>query len=105
MIIKLKKRPGPKGAVDPVKKRDGMRNCRIIFSTNNLSIPFVIICYNIVAFRVVAMQRPRYRRRYRRSIWATVRKHVPAATDRNATIEGRYFLCGPCRDVISKGQN
>jgi hypothetical protein len=29
-------------------------------------------------------------------------KHVPAATDANATIEG---LCGPCRDVITKGQD
>jgi hypothetical protein len=27
-------------------------------------------------------------------------KHVPAATDTNAT-EGRCFLCGPCRDAIT----
>jgi hypothetical protein len=27
-------------------------------------------------------------------------KHIPAATDRNATIE-RCFLCGPCRDLTS----
>jgi hypothetical protein len=32
-------------------------------------------------------------------------KHVPAATDTNPTTEGRCFLCGPCRDVISKGQS
>jgi hypothetical protein len=30
--------------------------------------------------------------------------HVPGATDTNATIEELCFLCGPCRDVISKGQ-
>jgi hypothetical protein len=30
-------------------------------------------------------------------------KHVPAATDMNATIE-LYFLLGPYRDVISKEQ-
>jgi hypothetical protein len=30
--------------------------------------------------------------------------HVPAATDTNATIEDLCFLCGPCRDVKSKGQ-
>jgi hypothetical protein len=29
-------------------------------------------------------------------------KHVPAATDRNATIEERRFLCGPCREVITR---
>jgi hypothetical protein len=31
-------------------------------------------------------------------------KHVPAASDMNATLEELCFLCGPCRDVISKGQ-
>jgi hypothetical protein len=31
-------------------------------------------------------------------------KNVPAATDTNVTIEELCFLCGPCRDVISKGQ-
>jgi hypothetical protein len=31
-------------------------------------------------------------------------QHVPAASDTNITIEELYFLCGPCRDVISKGQ-
>jgi hypothetical protein len=31
-------------------------------------------------------------------------KHVPAAKDTIATIEELCFLCGPCRDVISKGQ-
>jgi hypothetical protein len=31
-------------------------------------------------------------------------KHVPEATDTNATIEELCFLCGPFRDVISKGQ-
>jgi hypothetical protein len=31
-------------------------------------------------------------------------EHVPAAADTNATIEELCFLCGPCRDVISKGQ-
>jgi hypothetical protein len=31
-------------------------------------------------------------------------KHVPSATDTNATIKELYFLCGPCRGVISKGQ-
>jgi hypothetical protein len=30
-------------------------------------------------------------------------KHVPAATDTNATIEEPCFLCGPCRGVIIKG--
>jgi hypothetical protein len=33
-----------------------------------------------------------------------VDKHVPAATYINATIEELCFLCGPCRDIISKGQ-
>jgi hypothetical protein len=31
-------------------------------------------------------------------------KRVPTATDTNATIEGLCFLCGPCRDVMRKGQ-
>jgi hypothetical protein len=31
-------------------------------------------------------------------------EHVQAATDTKATIEERCFLCGPSRDVISKGQ-
>jgi hypothetical protein len=31
-------------------------------------------------------------------------KHVPAATDMNATIEELCFLCGLCQDVIRKGQ-
>jgi hypothetical protein len=31
-------------------------------------------------------------------------KHISAATDTNSTIEERRFLCGPCRDIISKGQ-
>jgi hypothetical protein len=29
-------------------------------------------------------------------------KHVPAVMDTNATIEERCFLCGPCRDVITR---
>jgi hypothetical protein len=29
-------------------------------------------------------------------------KHVPAATDTNATIVERYFLIGPCREVITR---
>jgi hypothetical protein len=29
-------------------------------------------------------------------------KHISAATNMNATIEERYFLCGPCRDVITR---
>jgi hypothetical protein len=32
-------------------------------------------------------------------------EHVPAATDTNATTEELCFLCGTCRDVISKGQD
>jgi hypothetical protein len=32
-------------------------------------------------------------------------KHIPAATDTNAAIEEQCFLCGPCQDVISKGQS
>jgi hypothetical protein len=31
-----------------------------------------------------------------------VGKHVPAATDTNATIEERCFLCRPCRGVIAR---
>jgi hypothetical protein len=31
-------------------------------------------------------------------------KHVPTATDMNATIEELCLLCGLCQDVISKGQ-
>jgi hypothetical protein len=31
-------------------------------------------------------------------------KHVPAATDTHAITEEWCFLCGPCRDFISKGQ-
>jgi hypothetical protein len=30
--------------------------------------------------------------------------HVPTATDTYITIEKLCFLCGPCRDVIRKGQ-
>jgi hypothetical protein len=42
---------------------------------------------------------------YSRAVsWQRLGKHVPAATDTNATIEQLCFLCGPCRDVISKGQ-
>jgi hypothetical protein len=33
------------------------------------------------------------------------RQHVPAATDTNAKIEERCFLCGPCLDVINKRQS
>jgi hypothetical protein len=29
-------------------------------------------------------------------------KHVPAATDTEATMEELYFLCGSWRDVMSK---
>jgi hypothetical protein len=29
-------------------------------------------------------------------------KHVPAATDTNATIEERCFLCGQCQEVITR---
>jgi hypothetical protein len=32
-------------------------------------------------------------------------KHIPKATDMNATIEQWCFLCGPYQDVISKGQS
>jgi hypothetical protein len=32
-------------------------------------------------------------------------EHVPAATDASAKIEELCFLCGPCRDIISKGDN
>jgi hypothetical protein len=32
-------------------------------------------------------------------------KHFPAETDTNTAIEERCFLCGPRRDVISKGQS
>jgi hypothetical protein len=32
-------------------------------------------------------------------------KHVPAATDMNAAVLELFFLCGPCRDVISKEQD
>jgi hypothetical protein len=31
-------------------------------------------------------------------------RHVSTATDTNATIEERCFVCGPCRDFIRKGQ-
>jgi hypothetical protein len=31
-----------------------------------------------------------------------VGKHVPAMTDTNATIEERCFVCGPCRDIMSR---
>jgi hypothetical protein len=29
-------------------------------------------------------------------------KHVRAATNADATIEDRRFLCGPCREVITR---
>lgn len=29
-------------------------------------------------------------------------KHVTAATDTNATIKERCYLCGPCRKVITR---
>jgi hypothetical protein len=29
-------------------------------------------------------------------------KHVPVATDTNAEIGERVFLCGPCREVITR---
>jgi hypothetical protein len=31
-------------------------------------------------------------------------EYFPAEADTNASIEELCFLCGPCRDVISKGQ-
>jgi hypothetical protein len=31
-------------------------------------------------------------------------KHISAAANRNTAIEELCFMCGPCRDVISKGQ-
>jgi hypothetical protein len=31
-------------------------------------------------------------------------KHFPAATDTNTTMEYLRLLCGPYRDVMSKGQ-
>jgi hypothetical protein len=31
-------------------------------------------------------------------------KHIPRVTDTNVTIEELCFLCGMCRDFISKGQ-
>jgi hypothetical protein len=31
-------------------------------------------------------------------------EHVAAAADRNATVEELCFICGPCRDIISKVQ-
>jgi hypothetical protein len=31
-------------------------------------------------------------------------RHVPAATYTKVTIEELCFICGPCRDVISKEQ-
>jgi hypothetical protein len=31
-------------------------------------------------------------------------EHVLAAADTNGTIEELCFLCGPCRDIITKGQ-
>jgi hypothetical protein len=30
--------------------------------------------------------------------------HIPAATETKATMEDLCALCGPCRDIISKGQ-
>jgi hypothetical protein len=32
-------------------------------------------------------------------------KQVPASTDTNATTQELCFLCGPCQNVISKGQS
>jgi hypothetical protein len=84
----------------------------------------LLVSIHIVAYRPVAKwrlckQRPLlcnarniHARNKRRTVFSLIRdeavsgqrfcKHVPVATDRNATIEERCFLCGPCRDVISK---
>jgi hypothetical protein len=56
----------------------------------------IILFYNIVACKMGG---------YTRAISGQrLGKHIPTTTDVNATIEELCFLCGPCRDVISKGQ-
>jgi hypothetical protein len=52
-----------------------------------------------VACTAVTMQRPRDKANKQRPFLG---KHVPAATNMQATIEERYFLCDPSRDVITR---
>jgi hypothetical protein len=77
-----------------------------------------IVAYRSVAKRWLCKQRPLLgnARNSRRTAFSVVRaeaisgqrlcKHVPYATDTNATIEllleTAYFLCGPCNDVITR---
>jgi hypothetical protein len=51
------------------------------------------------------MQRPRDRRIYKAFSWQRLGKHVPFANDTTSTIEKLCFVCGPCRDIISKEQS
>jgi hypothetical protein len=57
--------------------------------------------FSNVACRVVTMQRPHTKAVSGQRLG----KHIPAATDTNATIEELCFICGPCRDIISKEQD
>jgi hypothetical protein len=50
------------------------------------------------------MQRPRDGRYTKAVSGQRLGKHVPAATDMKAKAEELCLLCGPYRDIISKGQ-
>jgi hypothetical protein len=54
----------------------------------------------IVVCTAVAMQRPRDKVNKQRSFLGN--GSVPAATNTHARIEERCFLCGPCREVITR---
>jgi hypothetical protein len=63
-----------------------------------------ICSQSFVACRAVAMN-DREMGGYTRAVSGQrLGKHVPAATGTNATVEELCFLCGPCRDIVSKGQ-
>jgi hypothetical protein len=62
------------------------------------------VIHNVVC-TAVAMERRRDRRTYKALSVQQIGKHVHAATDKSAAIEELSFLCGSCREVISKGQN
>jgi hypothetical protein len=72
------------------------------------------VAYTPVAKRRLCKQRPllgntRYNRK---TVFLLIRaavvsgqqlfEDVPAATDTNATIEEQYFLCGSCREVVTR---
>jgi hypothetical protein len=58
--------------------------------------------YIIVVCTAVDMQLLRNRRIKMAISEQQLRKHVPAATNTQAAVEERCFLCGPCREIIPR---